>query len=42
VPDKKVLIVDFDLRAVKTIVRLLQPYSVRTETASDGLTAWEK
>jgi len=42
VPDKKVLIVDFDLRAVETIVRLLQPYGVRTETASDGLTAWEK
>ncbi len=41
-PDKKVLIVDYDSRAVETIVRLLQPYGVRAETASDGLTAWEK
>jgi len=42
VPDKKVLIVDYDSRAVEIVVRLLQPYGVRAETASDGLTALEK
>ena len=41
-PDKKVLIVDYDSRAVEIVVRLLQPYGVRAETASDGLTALEK
>ena len=40
--DKKVLIVDYDARSVETITRLLSPYGVRVETASDGLTAWEK
>ena len=40
--DKKVLVVDYDPRSVETIVRLLRPYGVRAETASDGLTAWEK
>jgi DNA-binding response OmpR family regulator len=42
VADKKVLIVDYDARSVETITRLLAPYGVRAETASDGLTAWEK
>ena len=40
--DKKVLIVDYDSRSVEAVTRLLQPYGVRAETASDGLTAWEK
>jgi len=42
VPDKKVLIVDYDPRSVETVTRLLRPYGVRAETAADGLTAWEK
>jgi CheY-like chemotaxis protein len=42
VADKKVLVVDYDPRSVETIVRLLRPYGVRAETATDGLTAWEK
>jgi DNA-binding response OmpR family regulator len=42
VADKKVLVVDYDPRSVETIIRLLKPYGVRAETASDGLTAWEK
>jgi DNA-binding response OmpR family regulator len=40
--DKKVLIVDYDARSVETIIRLLQPHGLRSETATDGLTAWEK
>jgi DNA-binding response OmpR family regulator len=40
--DKKVLIVDYDARSVETVIRLLQPYGLRSETAADGLTAWEK
>jgi DNA-binding response OmpR family regulator len=41
-PEKKILIVDYDARALDALTELFKPYRYEISRASDGLTAYEK
>lgn len=40
--DKRILIVDYDLRSAEVLAGLFEPHGIIVDTAADGLTAWEK
>jgi len=41
-PEKKILIVDYDSKSVESLTKLLQPLKFQLIKASDGLAAYEK
>jgi len=40
--DKKFLIVDYDKKSLESMIKLFEPYNIQIETASDGVSAYEK
>ncbi|MFP4083231.1 MAG: response regulator [Candidatus Aminicenantes bacterium] len=41
-PDKKILIVDFDQKSIDSLAKLFEPYQIEVLEATDGVSGYEK